>query len=59
MPAMIALSTASDRSFRAQIAEAISIIARSDFPERWPDLIDVSTFRSQLWSHKLPQLSLP
>ena len=42
---MIALSTAADKSLRAQVAETISIIARSDFPARWPDLIDVSSFR--------------
>ena len=45
VPAMIALSTAADKSLRAQVAETISIVARSDFPGRWPDLIDVSSFR--------------
>ncbi|KAI0262819.1 Cse1-domain-containing protein [Gloeopeniophorella convolvens] len=40
VPAMIALSGASDKAIRAQIAEAVSLIAELDFPERWPDLID-------------------
>jgi hypothetical protein len=47
VPAMIALPTAADKLLRAQIAETISIIARSDFPGRWPDLIDVSSFCAQ------------
>ena len=41
VPAMIALSGASDKAIRAQIAESVSFIAELDFPERWPDLIDV------------------
>ena len=41
VPAMIALSGASDKAIRAQIAEPVSLIAELDFPERWPDLIDV------------------
>ena len=41
VPAMIALSGASDKAIRAQIAESVSLIAELDFPERWPDLIDV------------------
>ncbi|KAI0077557.1 Cse1-domain-containing protein [Panus rudis PR-1116 ss-1] len=40
IPAMIALSNPSDKAIRVQVAEAISIIASIDFPERWPDLID-------------------
>jgi exportin-2 (importin alpha re-exporter) len=40
VPAMIALSGASDKAIRAQIAESVSLIAELDFPERWPDLID-------------------
>lgn len=59
LPAMIALATGANKSLRAQIAETISIIARLDFPRQWPDLIDVSTFESQLWSHRRPYLSLP
>lgn len=42
IPAMIALSNASSKAMRAQIAEAISLIASKDFPELWPDLMDVS-----------------
>ncbi|KAI9448619.1 armadillo-type protein [Lactarius psammicola] len=40
VPAMIALSGASDKAIRAQIAESVSLIAELDFPQRWPDLID-------------------
>ncbi|KAF9816482.1 hypothetical protein IEO21_04087 [Rhodonia placenta] len=40
IPAMIALSNASSKAMRAQIAEAISLIASKDFPELWPDLMD-------------------
>ena len=54
VPAMIALSTAADKPLRAQVAEAISIIASSDFPGRWPDLIDVSLFGARdQFSHPL------
>jgi exportin-2 (importin alpha re-exporter) len=38
---MIALSGPNDKAVRAQIAESVSLIAELDFPERWPDLIDV------------------
>ncbi|KAH8833705.1 Cse1-domain-containing protein [Flagelloscypha sp. PMI_526] len=38
--AMLALSTASDKPIRAQIAEAASLIAELDFPAQWPNLID-------------------
>ncbi|KAI0684913.1 Cse1-domain-containing protein [Cytidiella melzeri] len=38
--AMIQLSTPSDKTIRAQIAESISLIASADFPHRWSDLID-------------------
>ena len=40
----MALSAPSDKAVRAQIAESVSAIALTDFPERWPDLIDVSAF---------------
>lgn len=40
VPAMIYLSGPTDKSSRAQVAEAVSLIAKSDFPEQWPDLID-------------------
>jgi hypothetical protein len=39
--AMIQLSTPIDKTIRAQIAESISLIASADFPEQWPNLIDV------------------
>jgi hypothetical protein len=42
VPAMVALSAPTDKAVRAQIAETISIVAAMDFPEQWPDLIDVS-----------------
>lgn len=41
--ALIALSKPADRGMRAQVAETVAIIAEYDFPERWPDLIDVRT----------------
>ncbi|KAL4253719.1 XPO2/CSE1 family protein [Abortiporus biennis] len=40
IPAMLALSNPNDKAVRAQIAESISLIASSDFPERWSDLVD-------------------
>ncbi|PIL29858.1 hypothetical protein GSI_08065 [Ganoderma sinense ZZ0214-1] len=40
VPAMIQLSNVSDKAVRAQVAESISLVAKSDFPERWPDLVD-------------------
>ena len=46
VPAMIALSGASDKAIRAHIAESISLMAEPDFPERWPDLIDVRQLNS-------------
>ena len=42
IPAMVALSDPGNRPVRAQLAEAVSIIAAMDFPDQWPDLIDVS-----------------
>ena len=45
---MIQLSNASDKAVRAQIAESISLVAKSDFPDKWPDLVDVSAFVSVL-----------
>jgi exportin-2 (importin alpha re-exporter) len=41
VPAMIALSSTNEKAVRAQIAESVSLIAELDFPERWPNLIDV------------------
>ncbi|KAI5826864.1 Cse1-domain-containing protein [Schizophyllum commune Tattone D] len=40
VPAMIALSSPSDKSIRAQVAEAVSLVAELDFPERWTNLMD-------------------
>jgi exportin-2 (importin alpha re-exporter) len=40
-PAMIALSGPNEKAIRAQVVESLSLIAELDFPERWPDLIDV------------------
>ncbi|KAI0329277.1 Cse1-domain-containing protein [Cubamyces sp. BRFM 1775] len=44
VPAMIQLSNASDKAIRAQVAESISLIAKVDFPEQWPDLVDKLVF---------------
>lgn len=41
VPAIVALSSQNDKPLRAQIAESVSIIAAMDFPEQWPDLVDV------------------
>lgn len=49
IPAMINLSSASDKAMRAQVAESISLIASSDFPERWPDLVDVSLSSAHIY----------
>jgi exportin-2 (importin alpha re-exporter) len=38
---MTSLLAASDKPIRAQIAESVSLIAREDFPDNWPDLLDV------------------
>ncbi|OJA14948.1 hypothetical protein AZE42_03705 [Rhizopogon vesiculosus] len=40
VPAMIALSDPADKTIRAQIAEAVALIAELDFPLKWSDLID-------------------
>ncbi|TFY54539.1 hypothetical protein EVG20_g9663 [Dentipellis fragilis] len=40
VPAMIALSNPSDKGVRAQIAEAVSLIAQVDFPDAWPNLVE-------------------
>lgn len=42
VPAMVALSSPTDKPVRAQIAETVSVVAAMDFPEQWPDLMDVS-----------------
>lgn len=42
VPAMIALSSPSDKTIRSQVAETISVVASYDFPDKWTDLIDVS-----------------
>lgn len=48
---MLALSNPSDKVIRAQVAEAVSLIAELDFPEKWPDLIDVSYYATATQSH--------
>ncbi|SRR5258708_471383 len=50
---MIALSGLNEKAIRKQIAESVSLIAELDFPERWPDLIDVRQL-----SHLLPPFIL-
>ncbi|KAF5349357.1 hypothetical protein D9758_011786 [Tetrapyrgos nigripes] len=40
VPAMLALSRPEDKAIRAQVAEAVSLVAELDFPTKWPDLID-------------------
>jgi hypothetical protein len=39
---MISLSSPADKLLRAQMGEAVAAVAEIDFPEQWPDLIDVS-----------------
>lgn len=39
---MIRLADPTEKQIRIQIAESVSLIAELDFPEKWPDLIDVS-----------------
>lgn len=51
VPAMVALSPPGDKPIRVQLAETVSIIAAMDFPEQWPDLIDVSDFSNLISSH--------
>jgi exportin-2 (importin alpha re-exporter) len=41
---MMALSGTEDKAIRAQVAESVALIAELDFPNKWPDLIDVSSF---------------
>ena len=52
---MIALSGASDKAVRAQIAESVSLIVELEVHERRPDLIDVRQ-RTNLtdFTHILP-----
>lgn len=38
---MLALSAPADKAIRAQVAEAVSLIAELDFPVKWETLIDV------------------
>jgi exportin-2 (importin alpha re-exporter) len=40
--AMVSLSSPSDKLLRAQIGEAVGLVAAVDFPDRWQDLVDVS-----------------
>jgi len=50
---MVALSSPPDKPIRAQIAETVSIVASMDFPEQWPDLIDVSDLPSLIHHTKI------
>ncbi|KAG8908300.1 importin-alpha export receptor [Tulasnella sp. 403] len=43
VPAMISLSSPSDKLLRAQVADAVGLVAAVDFPERWPDLLKVAS----------------
>jgi exportin-2 (importin alpha re-exporter) len=44
---MLALSSPSEKAIRAQVADAVSLIAELDFPAKWPTLIEVhDTFLS-------------
>ncbi|KAJ8091228.1 importin-alpha export receptor [Marasmius tenuissimus] len=40
VPAMLALSSQADKSIRAQVAEAVALVAELDFPTKWPDLLN-------------------
>jgi exportin-2 (importin alpha re-exporter) len=51
VPAMVALSAPADKPVRAQLAETVSVIAAMDFPDLWPDLIDVSDLPNLISSH--------
>lgn len=42
VPIMVSLSTTGAPRLQSQIGEAVAEIAELDFPERWPNLIDVS-----------------
>lgn len=45
VPIMVSLSTTGASRLQSQIGEAVAEIAELDFPEQWPNLIDVSTVR--------------
>jgi len=50
VPGMIVLSTnPADKTIRAQIAEAVSLIAELDFPEKWDSLVDVRCLSSHFY----------
>jgi exportin-2 (importin alpha re-exporter) len=49
VPAMLTLSNPSDKAIRGQVAEAVSLIAALDFPNKWPDLIHVIATVSYHW----------
>ncbi|KAH7097236.1 importin alpha re-exporter [Auriculariales sp. MPI-PUGE-AT-0066] len=40
VPAMIVLAGPADKALRAQIAQSVTVIAKTDFPSEWPSLID-------------------
>lgn len=53
VPAMITLSLPADKALRAQIAESVSVVAEHDFPQKWPELIDVRfAFQSYSCAHR-------
>jgi hypothetical protein len=65
---MISLSSPTDKALRAQIAESVSIIAELDFPQKWPELIDVRVLSMYFvclpnlfsnWSLLFPLLTMP
>lgn len=43
VPAMVALANQS-KLLRAQLAEAVGLVAAVDFPGAWPDLLNVSNY---------------
>ena len=59
VPAMISLSNAADKAVRAQVAESISLIAKVDFPEGWPDLVDVSNIHILCAPSQIPERLFP
>lgn len=42
VPAMVSLSNPTDKLLRAQLADAVGVVAAVDFPTQWQDLIPVS-----------------
>ncbi|KDQ12400.1 hypothetical protein BOTBODRAFT_34372 [Botryobasidium botryosum FD-172 SS1] len=40
VPAMVSLSSPSDKLIRIQVGEAVATVAEFDFPQQWPELVD-------------------